>query len=532
MPPALINLLWLQARAAVRRLVGRLRTVRGVLLALLAVALLVLWIVPTALAATYAPRVDPGHVRAFTPVALLALTVASAVSAGERAIAFTPAEVNFLFAAPFTRRQLLAYKLSKSAAGSVALALAMSLLMRRFSPFWPAAFTGALLALLFVNLCTSAAGLLRRSLALRATTPLGQAAGGGVVMLIAVGVAAVVARGEVFLQSASQWVHAPGARVVLAPLQPFAQTFAAEGLPGVASWGAAALAVNLALLAAVMWLDANYLEAAAAAGERAYERAKRMRRGDLMPGLGLAGRRSRLPPLPRLGGAGPVAWRQATTLLRRSPRLLFIVFAAAATLVPLLVLVRRVPNVQPVLFPVVIWLTVMLLGMLRFDFRGDLDQLPQLKSLPLRPLPLAAGQLAVPTAALALFHLAAASITAAAIEPLRPPALAAAVLALPLNLLLVGVENLTFLWFPHRQAAPTELGAIGRQMVLLFLKMLAVLFALGLAAAAGGAVYLLTRSPAAAVTAGAAVIGAVAVALVPLVAAAYVRFDPGYDAPP
>lgn len=532
LPPALLNLLWLQARAAVRRLVGSLRTVRGALLALLAVVMLVLWLVPTALAAAAAPRVDPRHVRDLAPVALLALTVASAVSAGDRAIAFTPAEVNFLFAAPFTRRQLLAYKLSKSAAGSVALALLMSLALRRFSPYWPAAFTGSLLALLFVNLCTTAAGLLQRTLTTRGAGPLRQAAVSAVVLAIAAGVAAVVSRGDAFAQSAAQWVHSPAARVALAPVLPFAWAFAATDPPTVLSWGAAALLVDAALLAAVMRLDANYLEAAAAAGERVYDQAQRARRGDLMPGLGLAGRKSHVPPLPWLGGAGIVAWRQLTTLLRRSPRLLFITVAAAAMMIPLLLIGRRVSTIQPVLLPAVIWLTVMLLGLLRFDFRGDLDQLPWLRSLPLRPLPLAAGQLAVPTAVLALFHVVATASVAAAIEPLRNVALAALVLALPIDLLLVGLENLTFLLFPHRQAAPTELGAMGRQMVLFFMKLLAMMFTLGVAAAVGGLAFFLTRSFPAAVGAAAVILTFAALGSVPLVAAAYRRFDPGSDVPP
>ncbi len=48
------------------------------------------------------------------PPALFAFTLLFVfTSAGEAAVYFTPAEVDFLFAAPFTRRELLYYKLAQ-----------------------------------------------------------------------------------------------------------------------------------------------------------------------------------------------------------------------------------------------------------------------------------------------------------------------------------------------------------------------------------------------------------------------------------
>jgi hypothetical protein len=530
--PALLRLLSLQARAALRRAWRGARTVKGALLGAVGLSLFFAWLLPTVLLATRAPPVDPGRVRQFAPLALLALVVSSALSAGDRALAFTPAEVNFLFAGPFTRRQLLAYKLAKSAAGSVLLALLLSLGMRRFSPFWPAAFFGGALALLLVNLTTTAAALVSRNVGVRLNTPARQGAGTVTLLAIAGAIAVGVARNDRFAQAASQVLHTPAARVLLAPLQPFGRAYAADGLADVLAWASLALLIDAALLALVMRLDANYLEAAAAAGEKAYEQRQRLRRGDWMPGVGLSATRYRVPALPWLGGAGPVAWRQATSLLRKVPRLLLVVVLCAVTVGPVLVAGRRLPHLQASLLPAVGWVTVMLVGSLRFDFRGDLDQLPWLKSLPLRAIPLAAGQLAVPTAALVVFHALVAAAVAAAIPPLRQPVVAAIVLAPPLDLLLVGVENLTFLLFPHRQAAPTELGMLGRQMLLLLLRLLIVAFACGIAGACAAAALAASGSPAFGVAVAVVVLGLQALALVPLVALAYNRFDPSSDTPP
>ena len=53
-------------------------------------------------------------------------------------------------------------------------------------------------------------------------------------------------------------------------------------------------------------------------------------------------------------------------------------------------------NVLLVLAPVAVWLTLFLTTMLPFDFRGDIDRLALLKTLPLPPWRLAIGQLLAP----------------------------------------------------------------------------------------------------------------------------------------
>jgi hypothetical protein len=77
------------------------------LLALGAIVML-LWlgamIVPL-IAGVSGPRADPVQLRSLAPPILLVLCVVTILKGGEQAIVFSPPEVDFLFAGPFTRRR-------------------------------------------------------------------------------------------------------------------------------------------------------------------------------------------------------------------------------------------------------------------------------------------------------------------------------------------------------------------------------------------------------------------------------------------
>jgi hypothetical protein len=122
---------------------------------------------------------------------------------------------------------------------------------------------------------------------------------------------------------------------------------------------------------------------------------------------------------------------------------------------------------------------------------------------------------------------------AAALPARRGPLLTVAALTVPLDLMLMGVENLLFLLFPSRgAAAPGELAALGRQVVLFLLKLLVVLIAAGIAVGLGALAMAATRVPAVAVSVTFVVLALEGVGLIPLVALAYTNFDPSTDTPP
>ena len=100
--------------------------------------------------------------------------------------------------------------------------------------------------------------------------------------------------------------------------------FAERWFPDLVGWGAGALAIDAgACSALVLKLDANYLESAATISQKVYERIRRSKQGGgiAMP-VGAGAGRLRLPRLPWLAGAGPVAWRQLLIAIRTSRHLL------------------------------------------------------------------------------------------------------------------------------------------------------------------------------------------------------------------
>src|SRR5205085_9966820 len=107
---ALWLLIGLQLRGWGRFLARSLRTVKGALLALVGLFIFVPWLL-TALTASAAPGFDPETLRRSGPALLLLYCLMNVLtSSGEKAIYFTPAEVNFLFCGPFGRREVLAYQ--------------------------------------------------------------------------------------------------------------------------------------------------------------------------------------------------------------------------------------------------------------------------------------------------------------------------------------------------------------------------------------------------------------------------------------
>src|SRR5262249_12261831 len=153
----------------------------------------------------------------------------------------------------------------------------------------------------------------------------------------------------------------------------------------------------------VLTLDAQYLETAAAASAKIYAQMERMRRGGGVPSVSRPGKRRRsLPMPPWWGGVGPIAWRQATTALRNFARALVPARARAAMAGVSLFTTRNAPGrteeVTLSFAGLLVWLPIFLTATTPFDFRGDVDRIEALKTLPISSARLAVGQLATPIA--------------------------------------------------------------------------------------------------------------------------------------
>src|SRR5262249_12942502 len=121
-----------------------------------------------------------------------------------------------------------------------------------------------------------------------------------------------------------------------------------------------------------------------------------------------------------------------------------------------------------------VWLTVIITTLVPYDFRGDLERMEVLKSLPIPPWRPAGGQLLTPVLLLSLVQWLFLAAIQAVWRRWEPPLVLCAGFALPANLLVFGLDNLLFLWFPSRLVAanPGDFQALGRNVLVLLTKIL------------------------------------------------------------
>jgi len=539
---ALLRLIRLQSRGLVRRMLRGATSPRRAVFFVLGVLVIILWLGPALLTKlvvshTHPERLQtsPDRFRSAAPLVLLGICFLTIVSsAGDKAIAFTAGEVDMLFPGPFSRRELLGYKLLKSSLAAVLTGLLLSVALLPYARMWVACYVGVFLTLLFIQLFSTVGVLLGQTVGQRAYT---MARRGILVGALLLGVL-----------WARQWLAAHNSeraldefrssravRTALAPLEPFARAMTAADYGELAAAADQAALLDAGLLVLVVLLDENYLEAAIAASQRRYALIQRIRGGSVLA-AGVKGNvKWKLPQLPWAGGAGPIAWRQATSAARSAKALLLLLLILAIAIGPLFATALNTANnvSQPVVGAVA-WLTVLLSGMLKFDFRGDLDHMQELKALPIRPAALAVGQVAVPSLILTGAHVLLLLGVAAVVRSHRDVLIVAACLALPFNVLLMATENVIFLLFPTRPAAasPGDFQVLGRQAAQLVMKGIAML--VGCLVAFGIAVPMFILSggslPVLALIAG-TILAAEACALIPAIAWAYNRFDPSIDTP-
>jgi hypothetical protein len=537
MPSSLWLLIWLNFRAVLRRMGTQAKSPRGIIFFVMGLLLLGSYVGSTAWSNAVVKRPDPSAALAIAPAAILLLCLMNLfISAGERAITFTPAEVDFLFPGPFTRRQLLLYKLIKTGLMGIASALIFAVALGRNGGTYVGRLVGIWLLFQFMQLLSMTVALVQTIVGerLMAAAKRWVAIGLGAAALIAV-LQLVQLNHRLDWSVLRQTRETATAHVVLAPFAVFARAILLpDWYPQRLLWTAVAAVIDLTMAVLVIALDANYLEVAATASARRYDRLARMRRGGLAGMARQTSANRKIPMLPWIAGGGPVAWRQLTTALRTSRTLLIIITAMAV--IAGVTISRSTDQNDSVgwVIGLSVWINLFLSQMLKFDFRGDLDHMDVLRSLPIRPTAVAAAQLVAPAAVLSVVQVLL-LVTVAVVGPF--PAwylIGAALLVIPVNVLAVGSDNLLFLLFPYRPtpAVAGDMGMVGRQSVVLMCRLLALLLMAGLSVGCGAVTYWVTgRSMVAAVAAAWAVLASAVAVVVGLLGLVYDRFDPSVDSP-
>ena len=442
-----------------------------------------------------APRIQTegqiAAIREFGPLALFAYCLLNVLlSSGERAVTYSPAEVNFLFPGPYSSRQILLYRMVGGTFAAILTSVIMATAFAHHASHFYSAVVGLFLALELLYLFSMSIGLLAGTL--------GALAFGFWRKVVLIGLLLLAASvfyplGESVLslppeQIASKLISNPIFAVILIPFRPAVMAFASDGLIAeLLPWTALGLLVNGSFLLLNLLLNARFLEVSAHTSAKVYAKLQKNRAGDLSNFVGKA--RFTLPMLPWLGGAGPVFWRQTLSASRTFQRLLalFLLF-----LIPVgtFLISSNGPsldsNMRPALV-IIVGIALFAPTMIGYDFRTDLDRMEELKALPLAAGSIVVGELLTPLMILCVGEWLALGLVIAAAGAI-PEGLASLALALiPLNLILVSIENLYFLWFPFRQTAINALDvqSMGRQILLLFAKMITVVVIAGIAVALG-----------------------------------------------
>ena len=539
---ALWKLYRLRIRGSIRSMAGQLKSVRGAALAVFSVLVVCMMLGPNLLVAFNlrhhaAMGQSADTFREAIPVAMLLYVVLSIVtSVGERAIYFSPSEVDFLFPAPFSRRQILLYKILGGATASSFIALIMATSLAIWVRSWPAAALGFLLALLFVGSLTMCAQLVAQSVTERAFTRARRLLLGGLIATVAVALGQAASRGldgpwgETLLRVR----HSPVAEIVLAPFTVFAKIIAAERLaPDALGWAVPGAILVAGVYALAVRLDANYLETAARVSRKMQERKRRaMSDGGFARQSKRAVKSSRLPQPPWLGGIGPLVWRQMIQVLRGSGR--------AAVLAVIMVLAIASPfafgagrgNELPTVLPHLIILmaayaTFLFSAQAPHGFRGDYERMGLLKSLPIRPLPMAFGQTLVVAMMLTLLHWLVFAATAVFVPAAATELLVAGLFALPFNWILFGMEGFLFLLYPSPLIPSGSDGFLkmGRMMLFMLAKLIVIGACSAVAAIPATVLFLVSRSIPAALFAAWLTLLLLATAILWLAARAFDHYD-------
>ena len=511
---------YLAVRSTRNRLFRQLRRLRTPRYAIaLVLGLAYLW----AVAAQRRPSSAPTQVSAETVELLAAVGVTAVLlwtwifGADGRALAFSRAEVTWLFPAPLTRRQLIQYKLLR---GQFVILFNVLLWTLLLSGGWAGGAPWRRAGAIWILLTTLALHRLGVALLRRSLLEHGRAAlWSRWVTLTAVALVAALALGD-----AIQAVPALRAAWDLGPAEFFAAARAVAVRPVPAAlllpgrilatpllsqtwseWGRAVVPAAVLLLLHFVWVvrsDAAFEESAAAAAlarDRVGRRQGRAARVNA----------ARIPRLATAGWpGGALLWKSVAAVVRTGPaRRAVVGFAVAALAIALLSIGER----GSTLLEIVGWLAAMWAGFLlvlgpqwiRNDLRTDLSRLALLRSYPLRGQTVVGAETAGSTAVLTVLELGLLVIAYFAFwggrveEPdasVRTAVLAAAVVFLPgINFLAMLIQNGAALllpaWVRVGPERPIGVEALGHSMIVMvgFTAILALLLAAP--AGVGGAIY-------------------------------------------
>ena len=548
---ALLGLLWLQWRGKLRLSLAKFRTPGRAALSCLGVTLAGFWVIRASMASLPQPP-DSATAREIARLAMLAMCLIKLAKVffdrQQAGAILRPAEVNLLEAGPFLRQDIRAYKTAENAISILITAVFASAFLHSSVSIWLAGLIGAFLAMLFMHVLYMNIAVAAVSMSQRAYNWARIAV---LVILTAAGISATISALAAANRSTSSlagellvalvrlqqtWVGL----LVLAPFDLFARTIFAENFfPELFGWGSLAAGLVVATFLSLMWLEPKLIRRAVTAEMTGY--AANGTRALKSQGSASA-RELSIPLLPWLGGAGPVAWRQLTTMVRTAWVTSQISALAAFIVGVFAAVVSGGGNGSALALLVVMAVFTFLFmpAILPFDFRRDLDRMIELKTLPLSPRAIAMGELLIPLVMATLYQSAVVTVVAVVHPEMFPGLVLGIGFLIPTNALVFELENLIFLLYPFR-LSEFGLHATVRRTLILFGKTVVLtvvmLLALGIAQgmlwlslrlASWGGVFTVVAHQASVLYGTICWLGlaGAAAGMLPVVAWAFRRFDP------
>lgn len=467
--PALWQLTKMRTAGRFQKMLASFTQPRKLVISILGSALALIWLSNVIASILFREKYNPESLRSWMTLSLTAYATWHFVRVSwqrpDSSIEWSEAERNNLVASPFTRQQLVQYRLAtvlgvttiKAAIGTILLLPDLAYPVLGFLALWCAL---AFIELVRVISDTLAAGMSIKAFRAFRAVVVGTLITLGVICsataLTKTQIAASTAKipvvflfGLNFFEVIKGSVSTVPGGILMSPLSLFVDLMVARTVT---------FEVLLALLAAfsvlfiAIWALLR-LDTWSEAAIQDREKTVRSFRTSCEEESSIPGSRDRhLAKLSIQLSGGAVSWRQAVGVYRYGTGVMLALIPPAILSAMPLFMTRLSDHVAVLNFlgGLVFYSFLLLPSALKFDFRRDYSHLLLLKLLPLSPTRIVLGQLAVPIVLTTLFQYAMLAL-ACCIREMNFYVLLSAIVSFPaMNLAVYGWENLMFLIFPQK----------------------------------------------------------------------------------
>ncbi len=493
--PSLRLLLVLKARGKIRKQVRRLRSPKGILLALVGVVLIGAWFGTLTLGWTIRSEPIPVEQRdLFARVAAMALMVMTVTASFNHRGVYMPAEeLERLLAAPISRSSLIRYRLVASLGRYAFSGIVFGLVCIRQLPHAGFAFFGVLLFMLTLPIVGQFAALVAGGLELRFGRLMKRSRLRYLHLLVfgLLGIGFMVLMfGDEFAVQFSSLERLEGLtsvllessilRTLVSPFTPWAEMVTARTAGEFFPWFGICLALWALFFRITAAIPFDFRELTLETSADVARRIRRVQRTGFGASAGKASTSSfgrRIPWLFGRSPAGAMAWLKLAAIMRktRGTVTISILIVALMTAASLLIFSKDTPkDILGGAFLVALLGTIYLCAGLRFDFRTDLDQMEAIKSWPISPRRAFLANL-LPEVLLVSSLISAAIVIRIVVSGAFHAALLGLLAGIPfIALAWIALDNAVFLIAPVRNIAGQEgmLQHMGRSMVLVILRAL------------------------------------------------------------